>query len=265
MNKSPIGIFDSGVGGLSVWKEIIKVLPNESTIYYADSNNCPYGTKSQEEIIALSERIVRFFIEQNVKLIVVACNTATAAAIDYLRENYCLPFVGMEPAVKPAALITKTGVVGILATEGTFDGRLFNETAEKWASEVEVEVQVGKGFVELVEEGKSKTNEAQNTVDEIVQPLIDKGIDQLVLACTHYPFLIDNILKTINGKTIDIINPAPAVALQTINLLKKHGLKNIKPDLEQYKFYTSGNPTILKQLANQILPNYPVEIIEHEI
>jgi len=262
MSKASIGIFDSGVGGLSVWKEVIKILPNESTIYYADSNNCPYGNKSQEEIIALSERIVKFFIEQDVKLIVVACNTATAAAIDYLRDNYNLPFVGMEPAVKPAALRTETGIVGVLATEGTFDGRLFNETSEKWASNIEVEVQVGKGFVELVEDGNIDTDIAQRTVEKVVLPLIDKGIDQLVLACTHYPFLMNHILKTINGKPINVINPAHAVAMQAINLLDKFNLRRAESKEPYYKFYTSGEPHILKQLVTKILPKYPIEIIK---
>lgn len=260
MSKASIGIFDSGVGGLSVWKEIIKVLPNESTIYYADSDNCPYGTQSQKEIIALSERIVKFFIAKDVKLIVVACNTATAAAIDYLRANYSLPFVGMEPAVKPAALKTKTGIVGVLATEGTFHGRLFNETSEKWASNVKVEVQVGKGFVELVEHGLNQTEEAQDIVNKVVQPLLDKGIDQLVLACTHYPFLKDHITKTINGKAIDIINPAPAVAQQTINLLERNGILGKKNNSVEYQFYSSGDTLILNQMLEQIIPNNPVVV-----
>ena len=265
MNNNPIGIFDSGVGGLSVWKELIKELPNESIIYYADSANCPYGNKSQEDIIALSQRIVDFFIEQNVKLIVVACNTATAAAIDYLRKTYSLSFVGMEPAIKPAAQNTKNGIVGILATEGTFGGRLFLETSQKWASNVEVVIQVGEGFVELVENGDFTSDLANKTVSDAVQPLIDKGIDHLVLACTHYPFLCENIKAVSKNKQLEIINPAPAVALQVKSILEKENLESNTTGKPIYNFYSSGNLKILKLLVNKIYSGSNTNFIESKL
>ena len=255
MNNNKIGIFDSGVGGLSVWKELIKILPNESTIYYADSKNCPYGTKSQDEIIQLSKRIVDFFLKEDVKLVVVACNTATAAAIDFLRENYNFPFVGMEPAVKPAALNTKKGVVGVLATEGTFNGRLFNETTEKWASDINVEIQVGKGFVELVESGDLDSDYARKVVRKVLKPLLDKGIDQLVLACTHYPFLCESIKAVSKTMQIDIINPAPAVVSQVKTILEENDSLVSEINKAKYKFYSSGNLDTMLKLVDSIKPN----------
>lgn len=255
MNKRAIGIFDSGVGGLSVWKELIKVLPDESTIYYADSENCPYGTKTQEEIIQLSKRIVEFFLTQNVKLVIVACNTATAAAIDYLRSCYDISFVGMEPAVKPAALKTRKGIVGVLATEGTFNGRLFNETSEKWASDIKVEVEVGKGFVELVEQGDLFSEKAKKIVKKAVQPLLDKGIDQLVLACTHYPFLCESIKSVSQNVELEIINPAPAVANQARKLLEQNSLLKPQDHNPEYQFYSSSSVDTLKLLVDTIKSN----------
>jgi glutamate racemase len=253
MNNNSIGVFDSGVGGLSVWKELIKILPNENIIYYADSDNCPYGTKTQKEIIKLSKRIVDFFITRDVKLVVVACNTATAAAIDYLRQNYTIPFIGMEPAVKQAAQRTKKGIIGVLATEGTFNGRLFNETTDKWASDIEVEVQVGKGFVELVEQANFETQEAKEIVGKVIKPLLDKGIDQLVLACTHYPFLYKTIKTIAKGTELEIIDPAPAVAKQTQNILQKFDLLTIQSERQPtYEFCSSGNPKIMKRIVKII-------------
>ena len=254
-NNSPIGVFDSGVGGLSVWKELLIELPNESIIYYADSANCPYGNKTQDEIINLSKRIVEFFIEQEVKLIVVACNTATAAAIDYLRGNYDTLFVGMEPAVKPAALNTQKGIVGILATEGTFNGRLFNETSEKWASNIKVEVQVGKGFVELVEQGDLDSDKSRKIVKASVKKLLKKGIDQLVLACTHYPFLCENIKAASEDVDLEIINPAPAVAMQVKNILIRQKTISRKGKPIQYKFFSSASTQIMEELVSKIAPN----------
>ncbi len=255
MKNNFIGVFDSGVGGLSVWKELITVLPNESIIYYADSGNCPYGVKTQEEIIQLSKRIVEFLLTHNVKLIVVACNTATASAIDYLRQNYDISFVGMEPAVKPAALKTKKRIVGVLATEGTFNGRLFNETTNKWASEIKVEVQVGKGFVELVEQSDLDSDNAKKIVKKAVQPLLDKGIDQLVLACTHYPFLCERIKEISNNLQLEIINPAPAVANQVKNVLERLGILNRNNQFPKYKFYSSGTLVSMRKLLEIIKPD----------
>ena len=245
-NNSPIGIFDSGVGGISVWKEIVELLPNENIIYFADSKNCPYGPKSDEEIIELSRKIVDFLISKNCKIIVVACNTATAAAISTLRKEYSIPFVGLEPAVKPAALNSKTNKIGILATEGTLRGNHFKRTTETYAKNTEVNVQVGYGLVELVENNDVNSVNTIKIVEKCIQPLIDKNIDQLVLGCTHYPFLCDAIKEVSGSHNINIINPAPAVASRTFDLLKNNR-KNDKNNF--YHFYSSGN---INQLENTV-------------
>jgi len=259
--NSPIGIFDSGAGGLSVLSELVKSLPNESYIYFGDSANCPYGSKPPKEIIKLSDCIARFLIEKECKLIVVACNTATAAAIDFLRGNYNVPFIGMEPAIKPASLNTKTKSIGVLATAGTFKGRLYIETSKKYASDVNVCYQVGEGLVELVESGKAQSSEAEALLRKYVEPMVDCNIDHLVLGCTHYPFL-KPILEKILPKKINIIDPSPAVAKQTKKILEANNLiikKNATPNIA---FYSSGNTEILRILRDnsESLRNYPHEI-----
>jgi glutamate racemase len=248
-NNSPIGVFDSGVGGLSVWREIVKILPSENIIYFADSKNCPYGTKTDEEIINLSRKIVDFLISQNCKIIVVACNTATAAAISTLRKEYNLPFVGMEPAVKPAAINTKNKKIGVLATEGTIRGSHLKKTTEIYAKDTQVFVQIGEGLVELVESNNIYSDKAIKTLNKCIKPLIDKEIDQLVLGCTHYPFLC-KLIKQIDGmENVDIINPAPAVALRTLELIKY----TLNTENENYyHFYTSGSILQLKNTLSII-------------
>jgi len=246
MNK-PIGIFDSGVGGLSVWLEIKKELPNENFIYLADSANCPYGEKTKEQVLELSKNNTEFLLSKGCKLIVVACNTATAAAIDHLRKKYPVPFVGMEPAVKPAALNTKTGKIGVLATEGTFNGRLFQETHEKYANNIETIIQPGYGLVELVEKNKTHTSEAKRLIEKYIKPMLAKNVDKIVLGCTHYPFL-HAIITPIIPDSVEIINPAPAVAKQTISLLEKNNLLAKKKSAENV-FYTSGDKKIIDLLV----------------
>ncbi|OFX26220.1 MAG: glutamate racemase [Bacteroidetes bacterium GWA2_31_9] len=246
----PIGIFDSGVGGLSVLKEIIKLLPNENIIYFADNANCPYGKKSCDEIIVLSDKIVRFLIKKNVKIIVVACNTATAASIQYLRNKYnSISFVGMEPAVKPAAINSKSGKIGILATKGTLEGRLFKETSKKFASDKDVIIRIGDGLVELVEAGKSDSTESFELLKQYLLPMLESGIDQLVLGCTHYPFLINNIKKIV-GSSINIIDPAFPVAKRLKDLLQEGNLLNSKNEKIIYNFYSSGNVNIMESMVN---------------
>jgi len=250
--KQPIGVFDSGVGGLSVWKEIAALLPNEDIIYYADNANCPYGPKSQKEVVDLSDAIVKFFVSKGVKLVVVACNTATAAAIDYLRASYNLPFVGMEPAVKPAAILTKTKCVGILATAGTLGGRLFRATTERYASDIKVVKQVGTGLVELVENGEQYSPKAEELLKKYVQPMIKKGADHIVLGCTHYPFfrpLVDRIA----GEGVTIIDPAPAIARRVNDILEDQHLKASDTDAPKYYFYSSGTSSTMKTLLEEVL------------
>jgi glutamate racemase len=250
--KQPIGVFDSGVGGLSVWKEIAALLPHEDIVYFADNANCPYGPKSQKEVIALSDAIVRFFISKDVKLVVVACNTATAAAIDYLRASYELPFVGMEPAVKPAAILTKTKCVGILATAGTLGGKLFKATTERYASDIKVVKQVGSGLVELVESGNQYGEKAEELLEKYVLPMIKKGADHIVLGCTHYPFfrpLVDRIA----GEGVTIIDPAPAIARRVNDILEDRHLKVLDDDAPKYHFYSSGTSSTMKTLLEEVL------------
>lgn len=251
-DSCPIGVFDSGTGGLSVLKELVIDLPFESFIYFADSANCPYGSKSQDEIIKLSTTIVDFLVENQCKAVVVACNTATAAAIDFLRANYNLPFIGMEPAVKPAALNTKTKSIGVLATAGTFKGRLYIETSHKYAADVKVCYQVGEGLVELVEQGKLDSLEAVSLLKHYTQPMLDCNIDQLVLGCTHYPFF-KPLLKTILPDNVTVVDPAPAVSKQVVRVLNEKGLlqNKLTKNLD-YKFYSSGSTIVLKTLVNTI-------------
>ncbi|MEE4198873.1 MAG: glutamate racemase [Bacteroidales bacterium] len=247
----PIGVFDSGVGGLSVWKEIVKILPNESVIYYADSANCPYGSKKKHEIIALAKKNVDFLLEKQCKIIVVACNTATAAAIDYLRDNYEVPFIGMEPAVKPASLKSKTKSIGVLATEGTFNGRLYQETTKRFARDVQVNIQVGEKLVDIVEKGLIYEENTKAYLQELMNPLIEKNIDHLVLGCTHYPFLIP-VLRELLPQQVEILDPAFAVARQTKNILMQKRLIHQDAEKIQYEFYTTGDADILKSFLNKL-------------
>lgn len=253
MGKPIIGVFDSGVGGLTVLRELAIHLPHCSYIYFADNANAPYGPKGPEEIIRHSHAITDFLIQNGCSLIVVACNTATAAAIDYLRQNFSVPFVGMEPAIKPAALNTKTKSIGILATKGTFEGRLYQETSAKYASNVSTHYTIGDGLVELVENGKANSSEMTSLLKEYINPMVQKDIDYLVLGCSHYPFFISTLQKLL-PKNVSIINPAGAVAKQTARLIgttEKHN----QEDEPLTKFYASGNITILKRLVMEIEEN----------
>lgn len=258
-NNQPIGIFDSGVGGLTVWRELVKSLPHESVIYYADSANCPYGSKDKETVIKLVRRVVDFLILKECKAIIVACNTATAAAIDFLRANYNIPFIGMEPAVKPAALESKTKSIAVLATEGTFNGKLYTETSRKYAKDVVLNIKVGDKLVDIVEKGMINEPSTENHIRTLINPLIDKNIDHLVLGCTHYPFLIE-VLEKVLPKNVKIIDPAPAVVRQTMRVLGQFDLLNLQKIEPFYNFYSSGEFTILENLLREITnKNYSVE------
>ena len=181
MNNNPIGIYDSGFGGLTVWREVRRALPGESLVYLGDGKNCPYGSRPEEEVRSLADDAVGELVAAGCKLIVVACNTATAAAIDFLRTKYApLPIVGMEPAVKPACLHTRSGVVGVLATERSLDGELFRRTAARYGSGIEVLTVPGRGFVELVEQDREATPEAEACVREAVEGMLERGADQIV-------------------------------------------------------------------------------------
>ena len=193
MNNNSIGFFDSGIGGITIWESVNRLLPNENTIYLADSNNSPYGTKSYDELINISKENVNFLINKKCKLIVVACNTATTNSINFLRESYNLPFIGIEPAIKPAALNTKTGKIGVLATKGTLGSSLFEKTSNIHGNKVEIIEQHGIGLVELIEKGIYSGSKIDSLLKEYLNPMIENDIDKLVLGCTHYTLIKDSI------------------------------------------------------------------------
>lgn len=252
-NNNPIGLFDSGIGGTSIWKEIHELMPNEDTIYLADSKNAPYGQKSKEEIIHLSSKNTEFLLNQNCKIIVVACNTATTNAIKELREKYQVPFIGIEPAIKPAALHSKTQTIGILATQGTLNSELFHQTAQQFQDTKIIE-QIGHGLVPLIEEGKINSPQIKQLLNNYLQPMIEANIDYLVLGCSHYPYLLPQI-KKILPKHIKIIDSGEAVAKQTKNILSKKNSLNQENHQPKNIFYTNANPTILEKILKH---NYPI-------
>ena len=283
-----IGVFDSGEGGLSVLKEITRLLPEAEYVYYSDNAHCPYGEKSPEYIqdraCAITERLLR----EGADVIVVACNTATAAAISVLRSEYSdassqevrdrvqkltggrhdhICFIGMEPAVKPAALGTRTGVVGVLATAGTLKGSKYLKTKESVDDQVNVFEHVGRGFVELVEEGRLSGSEAEDVVKASLGPLLSAGADIIVLGCTHYPFLLP-VLQKVAGPDIRFIDPAPAVARQLVHVLERDGMlsageassalarnASAVPSSPHVKLLSSGDPEPLHYLYGTIFTN----------
>ena len=247
-NNNPIGIFDSGIGGTSIWREIHHLLPLEKTIYLADSKNAPYGQKSKEEIINLCLKNTDLLLKMNCKLIVVACNTATTNAIKELRAKYTIPFIGIEPAIKPAALNSKTQKIGILATQGTLISELFNKTAEQFQTTKIIE-QVGHGLVQLIEGGEINSPEMTELLQCYLQPMIDADIDYLVLGCSHYPYLIPQIKKILPDH-VQIIDSGQAVAKQTQKLLQNNAGFNTSKEVEPI-FYTNTNATVLKEIVGQ--------------
>ena len=244
-NNKPIGIFDSGIGGTSIWAAIHQLLPNEKTIYLADSKNAPYGQKSKAEIVDLSMKNTDLLLNMDCKLIVVACNTATTNAIQELRAKYSIPFIGIEPAIKPAATNSKTQTIGILATQGTLNSELFHKTTEKFHDTKIIE-QVGHGLVQLIESGNINSPEMTQLLHSYLDPMIEANIDYLVLGCSHYPYLIPQI-KKILPDNIQIIDSGEAVAKQTQNVLKeKVGLSSIEKS--EPIFYTNSNPKVLSEI-----------------
>jgi glutamate racemase len=236
----PVGVFDSGVGGLSVWREIVRALPTESTWYLADQAHVPYGPRDERELRRFCEAIGRFLIDGGCKAVVVACNTASAAALRHLRDSFPhVPILGMEPAVKPAALVTTSGVVGIMATPATFAGRLFRATAGRHAAHVTLVNQVCDGLAESVERGDVDGPAAEALLRRFIGPMLDAGADVIVLACTHYPFAMDAI-RRIAGPGVTVIDPAPAVARHLGDVLAAGGLQRPAGDPPQHRFFTTG-------------------------
>lgn len=254
-----IGIFDSGSGGLSVYRELIKVLPKEQYHYFSDNAHCPYGEKSPLYIRRRGRYITEFLLERGASIIVVACNTATAAAIATLRAEYPdLPFVGMEPAVKPAALGTQSGVIGVLATAGTLKGSKYLNTRGRFQDEVTIVEHVGQGFVELVEKGILDGPEAEAVVRASLEPLLAAGADIIVLGCTHYPFL-QPLIERLAGPGVRVIDPAPAVARRTLHVLEEEGVP-IGQGPFSVQLHASGDPRPLERIF-ALLPrdNQPPE------
>ena len=246
---NPIGFFDSGVGGTSIWKEVKTLLPNENTIYLADSKNAPYGQKTKEEIIEFSIKNTEFLINQNAKIIIVACNTATTNAIQILRNKYSVPFIGIEPAIKPAGLVTKTKKIGILATKGTLNSELFEKTSSKIDAKISIVEQIGEGLVHLIESGEVNSSKMDKLLKEYLTPMLNENIDALVLGCTHYPYLIPKI-KNIIGDKIQIIDSGLAVAKQTKNILTKFQLLQTKENSHpSYVFYSNTNTSVISELV----------------
>ena len=275
-----IGIFDSGAGGLTVYKELLKVLPKESYVYVADAAHCPYGPKTKEYIRSRAKKISEYLISKGAQVIVVACNTATAAAIHTLRQSFDIPFIGMEPAVKPATLLTKSGVIGVLATKGTLKGELYLNTSEKFARSKEIKIIeiIGTGLVEAVEAGNLNTPETKELIKKYITSMAEQNADCIVLGCTHYPFLeetIKEVVYEVTGRenSMQIINPAPAVAKRTKEILdslnnnnnnnhnNNHNNNNSSNNADTYALAathliisTASDTTMLKRLTQLISP-----------
>ncbi len=242
----PIGIFDSGIGGTSIWREIHRLMPNEDTIYLADSKNAPYGERPPQEIVELSRKNTRLLLELGCKIIVVACNTATTNAIRELRSEFDVPFIGIEPAIKPAALNSNTQTIGILATKGTLSSELFNRAVDTYHDTKIIE-QIGHGLVQLIEEGKVDSPEMNALLHRYLDPMVEANIDYLVLGCSHYPYLIPAI-SAILPKHVRIIDSGEAVARQTRKILSEKKLLSTKSGSSNV-FYSNGDPTVLKSLV----------------
>ncbi len=255
--QHPIGIFDSGLGGLSVFRLLPALLPAERFVYVADSGRAPYGPRSNAEIIAFSEQIVEYLVEvENCKAIVIACNTATAAAAKVLRKrNPTIPIVGMEPAVKPAAQATVTGKVGVMATAGTFGSEKYAELMSQYGRDIEVFEDPCVGLVSLIEEGELKSVRLSAKLETIVPPMIEAGVDTIVLGCTHFP-LVEEAIAEITGKLVTLVNPAPAVARQLVRVLEAQNLLADAGDSilkhRNHSVMTSGNMERLKRVLTEV-------------
>jgi len=258
MNKkpsaaSPIGIYDSGVGGLTVLRAVRELLPHEDLLYFADQAKVPYGNRPLEEVRALAEGVTRYLMERGAKLIVVACNTASAAALKHLRALYPdFPFVGMEPAVKPAAEQTLSGKVGVLATPSTFQGEMYASVVERFAKDVQVFQATCPGLVRQIEKGYLSTPKTRMILEEALKPMLKEGADTLVMGCTHFPFVIP-LIREIAGEDVRVIDPAPAVARQVKRVLEAGGLLRASDSVGKTVFLTSAEAGKLEALLPKLL------------
>lgn len=254
MNNNPIGVYDSGFGGLSVWRELHRALPRESLIYLGDGKNCPYGTKSEVQIRELAEKAVGDLVERGCKMVVVACNTATAAAIEYLRDRFShIPIVGLEPAVKPACAMTRSKVVGVMATERSLAGRKFLSTLERYGQGVEVLKVVGEGFVEAVEADAEQEPRTEELVRRAVEPMIERGADVIVLGCTHYPFLGDVIRRVVGDREVAVIDSGEAVEKRVESLLDKFDLRCAEDNSPKLEFLSYADEEYRSRLERKAL------------
>ncbi len=252
-SQNPIGVFDSGVGGLSVLRAIREQMPEEPVIYFGDQGHVPYGPRPLQQVRGFSEGITRFLLSKGAKIIVVACNAASAAALTYLRQTFPeIPFVGMEPAVKPAAEHTETGVVSVLATPATFQGALYASVVERFANGVKLLQDPCVGLVQQIEKGDLNGMTTRKILEDALHPMLEKNIDTVVLACTHYPFVIP-LIQGIVGEKVRVIDPAPAVARQVKRLLEARKLKRRAGHRSMIQFFTSGDAGLLQTLLPKLL------------
>lgn len=252
-HRQPVGVFDSGVGGLSVLRAMRQLMPEEPVIYFGDQAHVPYGPRPLEQVRGFSETITRFLLDQGSQLIVVACNTASAAALHYLRSTFPqVSFVGMEPALKPAAEYTRSGSVGVLATPATFQGALYASVLERFANGVRVLQHTCPGLVGQIENGNLEGEEPRAILEDALRPMLDQGIDTVVLGCTHYPFVIP-LIEQIVGESVRVIDPAPAVAKQAKHLLEAQGMKTLTSGRAEVRLFTSGDVTQFTALQQKLL------------
>ena len=247
-NNFPIGLFDSGIGGLSIYNEIKNSIPNESTIYIADNLNAPYGKKAESEIIQLSIKNTQKLVDLHCKLIIVACNTATTNAIEVLRKKFNIPIVGIEPAIKPAMLETKSNNIGVLATEKTLSSNLFLKTSDRFSKGINIHEQIGFDLVKIIEENGINEELLIPKLREYIEPMLEKNIDHLVLGCTHYYYLM-YLLKKILPNGVKILDSSRAVTKRVMNLLKDY---NIDSNTSKTKniFLCTGNDNVIKKFLS---------------
>ena len=249
----PIGVFDSGVGGLSILREMRRQMPAESAVYFADQGHVPYGPRPLEQVRAFSEGITRFLLDQGADLIVVACNTASAAALKQLRRTFPdVPFVGMEPAVKPAAEVTRSGVVGVLATPATFQGELYASVVERFGQGVQLVNQTVPGLVEQIEAGHLEAPETEALIRRALEPILQAGADTIVLACTHYPFVIP-LISRLAGPEVTVIDPAPAIARQAARLRPPPARDLPAPARGALTLVSSADPHQLEAMSRRLI------------
>jgi len=251
---APIGLFDSGVGGLSIWRQVAKQLPAESLLYLADQAHVPYGERSAAEIRRFCLDVADALVARGCKAIVVACNTASAVALGPLRRRFPgVPILGLEPAVKPAVALTRSGVVGVMATPATFQGDLYRATVGRHASTVQVVNQVCIGLADLVEQGSLEGPDCEELLSRFLEPMLAAGADTIVLGCSHYPFVIETIRRLV-GPSLAVIDPAPAVARHLGRVLRERGL--IRPESAgqgEHRFLTTGDPAVFDRAAARLV------------